>query len=293
MNVSRCAEYCLFLLVDLMIALRDLSEIRLNGVHFPVQFAAVDAPGQSQRSFGAQFLDTRVPSLSAGAVKQALLKMNTAALVQGRTKFYILTTLLALTCGGPGAIAQVKEPVQPTLQRVPSLVATASLQTTAATSTPVSSAAEKGALVRFIMAEYRTTGALASRIVNAAYSAGARYGLSPSLVLAIISRESTFNPRATSGYGAQGLMQVVPRFHMDKLPDARAATARASLFHPETNIDVGTRILAEYIEQASGVRDALVKYSGRAPRYAEKVLQAHATFERVRQEAGEDFNGTA
>ncbi|WP_169517036.1 transglycosylase SLT domain-containing protein [Azohydromonas australica] len=173
------------------------------------------------------------------------------------------------------------------------MVATASLQTTTAARKPANSAAEKGALVHFIMAEFRTTKALASRIVNAAYSAGARYQLSPSLVLAIISRESTFNPQATSGYGAQGLMQVVPRFHMDKLQGSRVASARASLFHPETNIDVGTRILAEYIEQASGLHAALVKYSGRAPRYVEKVLQAHQTFERVRQAAGEEINGTA
>lgn len=145
--------------------------------------------------------------------------------------------------------------------------------------------AEKGALTRFITAEYKTPTSLAARIVNAAYEAASRYQLSPSLVLAIISRESTFNPRATSGYGAQGLMQVVPRFHMDKVQAARADSAEASLFHPETNIAVGTRILAEYIDTESSVPRALIKYSGKAYRYIEKVMQERDAFERVRQEA--------
>jgi soluble lytic murein transglycosylase-like protein len=148
-----------------------------------------------------------------------------------------------------------------------------------------SAEAEKGALARFICAEYKTSTSLAARIVNAAYEAASRYQLSPSLVLAIISRESTFNPRATSGYGAQGLMQVVPRFHMDKVQEARATTAEASLFHPETNIAVGTRILAEYIDAESSLPRALLKYSGKAYRYIEKVMRERDAFERVRQEA--------
>jgi soluble lytic murein transglycosylase-like protein len=151
--------------------------------------------------------------------------------------------------------------------------------------------AEKGALTRFISAEYKTPSLLAARIVNAAYAAASRYQLSPSLVLAIISRESTFNPRATSGYGAQGLMQVVPRFHMDKVQEAaRATTTEASLFHPETNIAVGTRILAEYRDAESSLPRALVKYSGKAARYIEKVMQEHDAFERVRQKADEGDN---
>ena len=148
--------------------------------------------------------------------------------------------------------------------------------------------AEKGALTRFISAEYKTSTTLAARIVNAAYDAASRYSISPSLVLAIISRESTFNPRATSGYGAQGLMQVVPRFHMEKLQEVRATTAEASLFHPETNIAVGTRILAEYMEAESSLPRALVKYSGKAYRYIEKVMREHDAFERVRLEADDD-----
>lgn len=220
-----------------------------------------------------------------------------------RPAFSAAMACLALTVGTPVAQAQtllealqsmramaVPLPAEsaagaPMAQPVPVL--------TPAKLAEVRSEAEKGALARFIVVEYKTTRDLAARIVNAAYAAGARYQLQPSLLLAIISRESTFNPRATSGYGAQGLMQVVPRFHMDKLQEVRATYAQASLYHPETNIDVGARILAEYIDAESSLQRGLQKYSGRAPRYIEKVMEEHDAFERVRNEADKEEGGSA
>ena len=199
----------------------------------------------------------------------------------------LVASFAALAWTGPTAIAQARPAVHARAAQVPAAAGAARK------SAVVRAAQEKGALTRFIAAEYNTSQALASRIVNAAYAAGARHQLSPALVLAIISRESTFNPRATSGYGAQGLMQVVPRFHLDKLQEARALTAQASLFHPETNIDVGSRILVEYIDEESSLQRALVKYSGRAPRYIDKVLRERDAFERVRLGADEAADGDA
>ncbi|WP_298232462.1 transglycosylase SLT domain-containing protein [uncultured Azohydromonas sp.] len=214
-----------------------------------------------------------------------------------RPAFSVAMASLALTVGTPVAQAQT---LLEALQSMRAVSVSVPLPVESAAGAPmaqpapilapaklaeVRSEAEKGALARFIAAEYKTTRDLAARIVNAAYAAGARYQLQPSLLLAIISRESTFNPRATSGYGAQGLMQVVPRFHMDKLQEVRATYAQASLYHPETNIDVGARILAEYIGAESSLQRGLSKYSGRASRYFEKVMAEHDAFERVRNEA--------
>lgn len=222
-----------------------------------------------------------------------------------RPAFSAAMACLALTVGTPVAQAQT---LLEALQNMPAVTVPLPLPAAAAAGAPlaqpapvltparlaeVRSEAEKGALARFIAAEYKTTRDLAARIVNAAYAAGARYQLQPSLLLAIISRESTFNPRATSGYGAQGLMQVVPRFHMDKLQEVRATYAQASLFHPETNIEVGARILAEYIDAESGLQRGLSKYSGRASRYFEKVMAEHDAFERVRNEADKEEGGSA
>jgi len=220
-----------------------------------------------------------------------------------RPAFSLAMACLALTVGTPVAQAQTLLDALQGMRAVTvplpaEYAAGAPMAQPAPVLTPaklaeVRSEAEKGALARFIAAEYKTTRDLAARIVNAAYAAGARYQLQPSLLLAIISRESTFNPRATSGYGAQGLMQVVPRFHMDKLQEVRATYAQASLYHPETNIEVGARILAEYIDAESGLQRGLSKYSGRASRYFEKVMAEHDAFERVRNEADKEEGDSA
>src|SRR5690606_38708735 len=89
----------------------------------------------------------------------------------------------------------------------------------------------------------------------------------PELLIAIMNKESTFRPKVQSRYGAQGLMQVVRRWHREKLE------AGESLFDPAVNIRVGTDVLEEYLEWANGdLSKALAKYSGNARGYANTVI---------------------
>lgn len=69
-------------------------------------------------------------------------------------------------------------------------------------------------------------------------NASLRHGVPPSLIHAVIQKESGYNPRARSRRNARGLMQVTPG-------TARFVGVRhgQSLFDPQTNIDAGTAYL--------------------------------------------------
>lgn len=139
---------------------------------------------------------------------------------------------------------------------------------------------EADALSAHIAAKWRIGLPEAKRIVRAASTQGQQQRLSPTLVLAIVAKESSFQHDARSRYGAHGLMQVVPRHHPEKLE----GIGRAALMAPEVNITIGTRVLAEYLENGNGRLDAaLVKYSGNAKAYPAKVRQLWREFEGVRK----------
>lgn len=114
---------------------------------------------------------------------------------------------------------------------------------------------------------------IAEEWVSAAHVASERVGVDPLLVLAVIAVESGFNPNAESRAGAQGLMQVVPRFHEGELEEHGG---RGAVFDPTVNIVVGTRILEQYIRRMGSLEAALQRYNGASSdataRYAHKVL---------------------
>ena len=86
-------------------------------------------------------------------------------------------------------------------------------------------------------------------------SSGARrHGLRESLVRAVIHVESAFNPRAVSPRGARGLMQLMP---------SRAALLGVKdSFHPEQNVEGGTKHLATLLRRYDhDIRRALAAYN--------------------------------
>jgi soluble lytic murein transglycosylase-like protein len=129
------------------------------------------------------------------------------------------------------------------------------------------------ALIYYLSRRYRVAGEGATMLVNITYQTGDEIGVDPLLILAVMAVESRFNPIAESGRGAQGLMQVIPRYHLDKLEgDNREHSALA----PAVNIHLGGRILKEYIDSTGSVETGLRKYSGahwdRDKQYAQRVL---------------------
>lgn len=83
--------------------------------------------------------------------------------------------------------------------------------------------------------------------------------LDPLLIVAMIAVESSFNPKAESHAGALGLMQVIPRWHWDKIGKENGAEA---LFDPRFNVQVGTLVLVEGLQRYGSLEDALQYYNG-------------------------------
>jgi len=98
-------------------------------------------------------------------------------------------------------------------------------------------------------------------------------GFDPLLIVAIMAVESSFNPRAVSNMGAQGLMQVIPRYHQDKIGPNRG---RNALFDPEVNVRVGALVLHEGLQRYGSMQRALQYYNGALKdpkaRYTRKVM---------------------
>jgi len=126
---------------------------------------------------------------------------------------------------------------------------------------------------------YRVAQDAAAGVVRAAFREGQRHGLDPMLILAVIAVESRFNPIAESEQGAVGLMQVVPRFHMDKIESLGAA----SMLLPEPNIAIGARILKDSIRRGGSDAAGLQLYNGAVDdetrTYANKVLNERRRLE--------------
>ena len=112
---------------------------------------------------------------------------------------------------------------------------------------------------------------------------GKEMRIDPLLIVAMIGIESGFNPFAESTFGARGLMQVIPRFHRDKVPQG---AGDSSLLDPLINIRVGVLVLEEAIRRSGGSLIAgLQQYAGASDAqgsYANKVL---AEKERLEQAA--------
>jgi soluble lytic murein transglycosylase-like protein len=114
------------------------------------------------------------------------------------------------------------------------------------------------------------------RIGAAVIRFGAKYGLEPELVLAVILVESGGRPWARSPKGAMGLMQVMPQQTARLGLTGNAATI-------ESNVEAGCVILAENIERFGEERGILSYFWGndiRGDAYLERVEAARAQVRR-------------
>ena len=137
----------------------------------------------------------------------------------------------------------------------------------------------------YVAKRYQVSAVALEPLLAAAQQTGRSVGVDPLLIVAVMAIESRFNPFSQSGFGALGLMQVVPRFHQDKLPGEGA-----SFLDPVTNVQVGARVLKESIRRSGGLEQGLQQFGGAlgdaSRRYAAKVLAERQRLEQAVQRLG-------
>lgn len=142
---------------------------------------------------------------------------------------------------------------------------------------------EQASVALWIAKKYRVAPEPVAALVAEAYEVGGTNKLDPTLILAVMAIESSFNPFAQSPVGAQGLMQVMTEIHADKYQHFGGHYAA---FDPKTNLRVGVKVLQECIARAGSIEAGLKWYVGAANLatdggYADKVLQEHARLYQV------------
>jgi len=114
-------------------------------------------------------------------------------------------------------------------------------------------------IAEFLARRYRVSQDVALNFVGIAHAAGHQIELDPLLILAVMAVESRFNPIAESVAGAKGLMQIIPKYHGDKLEEFGGEKV---VFDPAINIMVGAQILKEYLRRTGNLGMALQLYAG-------------------------------
>lgn len=113
----------------------------------------------------------------------------------------------------------------------------------------------------FIAKRYRIAREAANIIVAEAVRAGEEHKIDPYLLLALIARESSFNPFAESSVGALGLTQNLPEAHPEKI--STLSDQGGHILDVSDNIRLGAQVLREYLARFNGNETlALQQYNG-------------------------------
>lgn len=126
-----------------------------------------------------------------------------------------------------------------------------------------------------------TNVALSSDLTQYTLNLCSQYGVDSSVIFSVMYHESHFNAGATSGKGAQGLMQIIPRYSASRM----AKLGVTNLYDPASNILVGIDLLAEYYHTYGSWNQALTAYrTGNAENdsaYAATILGSVGMFQTV------------
>jgi soluble lytic murein transglycosylase-like protein len=240
--------------------------------------AARDALGRSLRVF---FQDVGDGALALGHNTLALVGLAVVAgslFVAGRADLRQQAETLALDWLQTRHEARAEESGD-----LLAVVGEADAVARATAADPAHLSKEQAAVARWLSRRYKVAPEPLSRLVQEAWTVGQKARLDPTLILAIMAIESSFNPFAQSPVGAQGLMQVMTRVHDDKY---EAFGGVHAAFDPVSNLRVGVQVLKECIQRAGSLEEGLRYYVGAALTgedggYVARVLFEQSHLQRV------------
>ena len=96
-----------------------------------------------------------------------------------------------------------------------------------------------------------------------------KHNIAPEIIIAMIEMESYYDADEVSSHGAIGLMQVVPKWHKERMERLGCT----DLFDPYQNVTVGIDYVAELKEKNADLYWVLMAYNG-GERYATKRIKA-------------------
>lgn len=208
------------------------------------------------------------------------------------TAMAALKDLFALT--GVAAVfafllVPLREPVEQALPAVLPAIEAMVVAPLAAAADPIQPVAdsplerEKRAVAEYIARRYRVADDAIAGFVALAYRAGEEFRVDPLLILAVMAIESRYNPVAESVVGARGLMQIIAKYHPEKVDPHGGDQA---LLEPAVNIRVGAQILREYQRRFGDTETALQMYAGAldepTSQYSMKVFAEKARLDALR-----------
>jgi hypothetical protein len=211
-------------------------------------------------SSGVELANVNVESLDNDAPKMKPVSMGKSNVDSSQARDVLLS---------PEVLRAPVPSIEPLAKQIPGKIDPA-----AQDARLMSSLAEQQKVANFMANKYRVDPNAINQYVSHAMVVAKEVDLDPVLLVAVMAIESNFNPNIQSNMGAQGLMQVLTRVHLDKfVPYGGAAAA----FKPEANIRVGAYILKYFIAQAGSLQGGLRYYVGGAVvgdgGYAGKVMR--------------------
>lgn len=116
------------------------------------------------------------------------------------------------------------------------------------------------AIVSYIATNYLISEKGAAKIVSAVIEAGNKSKVDFSLITAIIAIESRFNPYAKSVANAEGLMQVIAKWHPEKM---KSIGGTQNIIETRENILAGSATIKDFLNQYNNNKIlALQQYNG-------------------------------